>query len=125
MSSLQLPSQYTRLTLRERPKTSINSETFSIEKVSTEDLKSSMAASDVLVRVDYLSLDPAMRGWLNDRRSYMEPIKIGAVMRATGQGTVLAVGSEVQNIKAGDIVEGSLGKFYSVWEDMSDSSCIS
>ncbi|PVG04201.1 alcohol dehydrogenase [Serendipita vermifera] len=109
MSSSQLPPQYTRLTLRERPTTAIDSQTFAVERVSTEDLKNSMKGDDVLVRVDYVSLDPAMRGWLNDRRSYMEPIKIGAVMRATGQGTILAVGSEVQGMKPGDIVEGSLG----------------
>jgi NADPH-dependent curcumin reductase CurA len=72
-----------------------------------------MKDKDVFVRVDYLSLDPAMRGWLNDVRSYLEPVQIGAIMRAVGLATVLAVGSEVQNIKIGDTVNGLVGKYRS------------
>ena len=42
------------------------------------------------VRVSHISLDPAMRGWMNDVRSYMEPIKLGDVMRALAVGHVEA-----------------------------------
>src|SRR5262249_7312948 len=45
---------------------------------------------DVLVRVLYLSLDPAMRGWMNEGRSYVPPIGLGEVMRAGGVGRVIA-----------------------------------
>ena len=38
----------------------------------------------VLVKTLYLSLDPAMRGWMNDAKSYIPPVEIGAVMRAGG-----------------------------------------
>lgn len=69
-----------------------------------------MKDTDIFVRVDYVSLDPAMRGWLNNVRSYLEPVQIGAIMRAGALATVLAVGSEVQNIKVGDTVNGMLGK---------------
>lgn len=45
---------------------------------------------EVLVKVLYLSLDPAMRGWMNEGKSYIEPVKIGDVMRAFGAGRVIA-----------------------------------
>ncbi|MEM8933001.1 MAG: NADP-dependent oxidoreductase, partial [Acidobacteriota bacterium] len=35
----------------------------------------------VLVRIVYLSLDPAMRGWMTDRKSYIAPVGLGDVMR--------------------------------------------
>ena len=41
---------------------------------------------EVLVKVQYLSLDPAMRGWMNEGRSYIPPVGIGEVMRAGGVG---------------------------------------
>ena len=40
--------------------------------------------------VSYLSLDPAMRGWMNASASYIEPVEIGAVMRAGAVGRVIA-----------------------------------
>jgi NADPH-dependent curcumin reductase CurA len=41
-----------------------------------------------LVRVLYVSLDPAMRGWMNEGRSYVPPVGIGEVMRAGAVGVV-------------------------------------
>jgi NADPH-dependent curcumin reductase len=64
-------------------------------------------AGEVLVKVDYLSLDPAMRGWLNEGRSYIPPVEIGAVMRAGGVGEVVA--SNDAAFKPGDKVAGTLG----------------
>ena len=66
-----------------------------------------LSTNDVLVEVQQLSLDPAMRGWMNDARSYIPPVKIGAVMRAGGAGKVIA--SENPNFAIGDMVTGSLG----------------
>ena len=62
---------------------------------------------EVLVQVDYISLDPAMRGWINAGRSYIEPVEVGAVMRAGAVGTVLA--SHDPAFQAGDAVEGMFG----------------
>ncbi len=45
---------------------------------------------EVLVKVLYLSLDPAMRGWMNEGKSYIPPVGIGEVMRAGGVGRVIA-----------------------------------
>src|SRR4028118_1223718 len=44
---------------------------------------------EALVQVLQLSLDPAMRGWMNDARSYVPPVGIGEVFRAIGVGRVL------------------------------------
>ncbi|MFZ0180188.1 MAG: NADP-dependent oxidoreductase [Candidatus Dormiibacterota bacterium] len=62
---------------------------------------------EFLVRVLYISLDPAMRGWMNDRRSYVPPVGIGEVMRAGGLGRVVA--SRHADFKAGDHVTGTFG----------------
>ena len=62
---------------------------------------------EVLVRVLYLSLDPAMRGWMNDARSYVAPVVIGEVMRALAAGEVIA--SNHPDLAVGDHVTGLLG----------------
>ncbi|HEV7979915.1 NADP-dependent oxidoreductase [Amycolatopsis sp.] len=59
------------------------------------------------VQVDYLSLDPAMRSWMNAGRSYVPPVEIGEVMRAAGTGTVLD--SRHPDFHAGDTVSGVFG----------------
>ncbi len=62
---------------------------------------------EVLVRTHYISLDPAMRGWMNDVRSYIPPIKLGEVMRAGAVGEVVA--SRHPDFRPGDHAVGTLG----------------
>src|ERR1700691_1133718 len=62
---------------------------------------------ELLVQVLYISLDPAMRMWINDARSYMPPVGIGEVMRALGVGIVTA--SRNPRFRMGDSVSGSFG----------------
>jgi hypothetical protein len=62
---------------------------------------------EVLVRVQYLSLDPAMRGWMNEGRSYIAPVGIGEVMRSGGIGRVVA--SNDPSLAVGDTVVGMTG----------------
>ena len=62
---------------------------------------------EMLVKVSHISLDPAMRGWMNEGRSYIEPVQIGAVMRAGGAGRVVA--SKHPGFREGDEVAGSFG----------------
>jgi NADPH-dependent curcumin reductase len=64
-------------------------------------------AGGVLVKTLLLSLDPAMRGWMSVGRSYIEPVRIGEVMRASGVGRVVA--SNHPGFAAGDYVSGVLG----------------
>ncbi len=65
------------------------------------------ADGQVLVKVLMLSLDPAMRGWMNEGRSYIPPVGIGEVMRAIGVGKVVA--SKHAGFAAGDLVAGGFG----------------
>jgi hypothetical protein len=61
----------------------------------------------VLVKTLALSLDPAMRGWMNEGKSYIPPVGLGEVMRAGGVGVVLA--SRRPDFAVGDFVSGGLG----------------
>ena len=70
-----------------------------------EEPKPVAAEGEFVIEVDYLSIDPAMRTWMNAGRSYVPPVEIGEVMRALGIGRVVesrhpgfAVGDEVSGI---------------------------
>jgi NADPH-dependent curcumin reductase len=62
---------------------------------------------EFLVRVLYISLDPAMRGWMNEGRSYVPPVGLGEVMRAGGVGRVVT--SSHPDFKVGEHVVGTFG----------------
>lgn len=100
------PQTYSRFVLRERPETLIVPDTFRKE-VLPFDLEPQDA--QILVKVNWLSLDPAMRSWLKDTRSYIPPVQIDEVMRAIGLGTVVQTGKK-SNFKKGDIVQGTFGE---------------
>jgi NADPH-dependent curcumin reductase len=59
------------------------------------------------VTVEYLSVDPAMRSWMNAGRSYVPPVQIGEVMRAAGIGRV--TDSRHRDFKVGEHVYGVFG----------------
>jgi len=65
------------------------------------------ADGELLVQVLYVSLDPAMRGWMNDSRSYIPAVGIGEVMRAIAVGRVVA--SRHPDFAEGDHVTGLFG----------------
>lgn len=65
------------------------------------------AEGEVQVAIEYISLDPAMRGWMNAGQSYIDPVAIGDVMRAGTAGTILE--SAHPDFEPGDAVTGSLG----------------
>ena len=60
------------------------------------------ADGGVLVKTLAISLDPAMRGWMNEGKSYIPPVGLGEVMRAGGVGEVIA--SRNPAFAAGDVV---------------------
>ncbi|HWF53509.1 MAG TPA: NADP-dependent oxidoreductase [Solirubrobacteraceae bacterium] len=62
---------------------------------------------EFLVELEHISLDPAMRGWMNPGRSYVPPVEIGAVMRAAGVGRVIE--SRHPRFAVGDHVYGVFG----------------
>ncbi|MBL8316212.1 MAG: NADP-dependent oxidoreductase [Rubrivivax sp.] len=65
------------------------------------------AEGEVLVRNLYLSVEPAMRGWVSAVANYAEPVAIGAVMRSLSTGRVVA--SRAAGYEPGDLVTGWLG----------------
>ncbi|MEO6362332.1 MAG: NADP-dependent oxidoreductase [Caldimonas sp.] len=65
------------------------------------------SAGGVLVKTLALSLDPAMRGWMNEGKSYIAPVGIDEVMRAGGIGVVAA--SQNPKFTVGQHVGGALG----------------
>lgn len=62
---------------------------------------------EVLIETHYLSLDPYMRGRMNDAKSYAPPVPLGGVMVGGGVGQIIASGAE--GFSPGDFVEGRLG----------------
>jgi NADPH-dependent curcumin reductase CurA len=66
-----------------------------------------LTENQVLVKIAYISLDPAMRGWMNEGKSYIEPVQLGAVMRAGTVGQVLK--STDVKFAVGDYVYGHCG----------------
>ena len=62
---------------------------------------------EFVVKVLYVSLDPAMRGWMNEGKSYIPPVGIGEVMRAGAAGRVIA--SKHADFAVGDHVVGAFG----------------
>jgi NADPH-dependent curcumin reductase CurA len=73
----------------------------------TEEAVRPPAAGEFLVRVQYISLDPAMRGWMNEGRSYIAPVALGEVMRAGAAGCVIE--SKHPQFAVGDCVTGGFG----------------
>jgi NADPH-dependent curcumin reductase CurA len=72
----------------------------------TEEPVTSPADGQVLVKTLFLSLDPAMRGWMNEGKSYIPPVSIGEVMRAGGIGKVIE--SKDPAFRQGDFVYGAI-----------------
>lgn len=73
----------------------------------TEESVRELQDGEVLVKIQYVSLDPAMRGWMTDRKSYVPPVGIGEVMRAFAAGKV--VESKNPRFAVGDAATGVIG----------------
>ncbi len=89
--------------LAKRPVGAATRETFTYQEVPVGE----PTAGQILVKNQYLSLDPAMRGWMNEGKSYIPPVGIGEVMRALGVGKVIA--SNNPGFAVGDYVNGAIG----------------
>lgn len=63
--------------------------------------------NEFLIRNLYFAFEPAMRGWLNDVKSYVPPVQIGEVMRSSAVGQVIE--SNNPDFSAGDFVNGQFG----------------
>ena len=92
-----------RIVLASRPDGAPCSENFTLEQVPMP----ALADGQFLVRVIYLSLDPYMRGRMDDAKSYAPPVAIGGVM--VGGAVAEVVDSKHAGFAAGDLVVGSFG----------------
>jgi NADPH-dependent curcumin reductase CurA len=91
------------IVLAKRPHGAPIASDFRMERV----LLPAFSDGDVIIRVDYISIDPYMRGRMNEGQSYVPPIAIGGVMQGEGIGTILD--SKDTNFLEGDIVKGPMG----------------
>ena len=92
--------------LTSRPTGVAQADDFAIVEAAVPDL----ADGEVLVRNAYLSVEPAMRGWIADAGNYAGPVAIGGVMRALAAGTVVA--SRHPDYREGEKLTGWFG-----WQD--------
>ncbi len=92
-----------QLILQERPKGKPDNNTWKLQETAIPDIQD----GEVLIQNHYISLDPAMRGWINDSKSYIEPVQLGDVMRAGAIGKVLK--SNNPRFEVGQTVSGWSG----------------
>ena len=74
-----------QLLLKKRPVGLPDSSTWEL----VENVVPELAEGQLLVQQEYISLDPAMRGWMNDAKSYIPPVEIDDVMRAGSVGKIV------------------------------------
>lgn len=89
-----------QLLLAKRPEGMPDSDTWKLTESRVPELKD----GEVLIQNHYISLDPAMRGWLNDVKSYIPPVPLGDIMRAGSIGKVIQ--SKNPKHKVGDVLTG-------------------
>lgn len=92
-----------RFLFRQRPSGRIGADTFEL----SEEALPQIGDGEALVRVDWISLDPTNRMWINDTPTYLPPVGIGEVMRGLGLGEVIA--SNSPDYRVGQMVQGLVG----------------
>ena len=97
------PEKGLQIVLAAHPHGKVTPDDFRLEYFSPPE----PALDEFLIKVDYLSLDPYMRGRMDDRKSYAEPAKIGEVMPGESVGTIIA--SNHPGFSQGDVVLARTG----------------
>ena len=92
-----------RVLFAKRPLGEPDDDCFKIDEVATPDL----GPNEILIKTCWLSLDPYMRGRMNDMKSYTEPMQIGDVM--TGESTGIVEESNSDKWQVGDRVAAHMG----------------
>jgi NADPH-dependent curcumin reductase CurA len=110
-----IPATQRQVVLKSRPMGIPQAEHFEVVAAPLREID----AGELLVRNEFLSVDPAMRGWVSAVANYSRPVAIGEVMRSYAAGTVVA--SRHPAYREGDRVMGMLG-----WQDyaITDGSAI-
>lgn len=110
-----MPKSNRQVRLKSRPSGIPQAEHFEIATAPLPEI----ADRQIMVRNEYLSVEPAMRGWVSAVANYSTPVGIGEVMRAFAAGSVVA--SRHPNYREGDAVMGMFG-----WQDyaITDGSAV-
>ena len=103
-----MSTKYKQYYLHQRPNGPTTDNDVKVRTVEVDGL----AEGELLIKNEYFSLDPAIRGWMSDEPSYMPPIELGDVIRSSTVGTV--VESRNSDFAVGDKVYGLNG-----WEEYS------
>ena len=110
-----------RFVLASRPHGQVRESDFSLEVVPLP----GVGDGEILVETLWISLDPAIRGWLDDRPSYLPPVAIGEAIRAIGIGRV--VESRADGVRPGQLVRGfvnwssrSVARFDDSWQTVEE-----
>ena len=90
-----------QIILKKRPVGSPNTETWELKSSEIPTPKN----GEVVVQTHFVSLDPAMRGWMSEAKSYIPPVAIDDVMRAGTIGTVIKANNHPE-FKEGDVLTG-------------------
>lgn len=93
----------TKVVLACRPTGAVEDSNFNLVTEAVAPIKS----GEVLIKIEAISLDPAIRGWMNEGTTYIKGIEIGAVMRSFSAGKVIESKNDAYG--EGDYVEGLLG----------------
>ena len=97
------PNKHRQVVLAARPHGIPQAEHFRVAEAPLPELQN----GQFLVRNDFLSVEPAMRGWVNAAANYSDPVPVGGVMRSFAAGVVIA--SRHPGYVEGDAVMGMLG----------------
>ncbi|MCH3882218.1 NADP-dependent oxidoreductase [Tenacibaculum aquimarinum] len=90
-----------QIIFKKRPVGNVESDVFELQNNPIPELKD----GEVLIQNHYISLDPAMRGWMNDTKSYIPPVAINDVMRSGSIGKVIKANNH-PTFKVGDCITG-------------------
>ena len=90
-----------QIILKKRPEGLPNSDTWELQNNPIPE----PGEGEVLIEHHYVSLDPAMRGWIREGKSYIEPVALNEVMRAGSIGKVIKVNKHPK-FKEGDYLTG-------------------
>ena len=98
-----MTDQMNCITLASRPDGAVTPDNFRLETRALPD----PSEGEVVVKVHYMSLDPYMRGRMDDAKSYAAPVELGAIMEAGGVGEIIA--SNSPHFQVGDFAFGMFG----------------
>lgn len=98
-----MPETNRRYLIAKRPSGRVERDVFDLVEEDVPEI----GEGEALVRVEWISIDPTNRGWLNEEPTYLPPVPIGGVVRAAGLGRVVA--SRNPAYPEGSLVQGLTG----------------